>query len=254
MVERCLDRGLFHDVVYTAVDKDPTLIEHAGERLGNWAAAQSYTLEWGSKDEFMLFSSDGRQLRVIFIVEEAEEFARSRRSQESWDLVIAHAFLDLIDLEVVSSLLGLLDPVGMFYFSINFDGLTAFIPEIDPAFDQQVVHLYQSSMDDRQVDGAQSGGSRTGRKLLQHLLAEGANIIQAGASDWVITPRQGKYTPDEVIFLKAIIQTVQNELEDHPELDRLKFRDWVEVREAQVARRELVFIAHQLDVLGRPKR
>jgi SAM-dependent methyltransferase len=253
MVERFLERRLLHDAVYTAIDKDPHLIKHAGERLMEWAAAQDYTVECGSKGEFMLFSPDGGQLWVNFIVEEAQEFARKQQGLELWDLVIAHAFLDLIDLEVVPSFLALLDQEGLFYFSLNFDGLTAFLPEIDHAFDRQVVHLYQSSMDARQVDGVQTGGSRTGRKLLQHLLAEGADIIRAGASDWVITPREGKYTIDEVIFLQAIIQTVENELADHPELDSPKFKGWVDTRQAQITRGELIYIAHQLDILGRPK-
>jgi hypothetical protein len=37
-------------------------------------------------------------------------------------------------------------------------------------------------------------------------------------------------------------------------LDQLQFKEWIEKRQAQIERGELVYIAHQLDILGQPNR
>lgn len=253
MVERCLENRLLHHALYTAIDKDSQLIEFAAQRLGRWASANACSMVEDSQGEITLTFQDDCQLVINFLVGEALDYVRTQGDRQSWDLVIAHAFLDLIDLEAVPALLELLKPGGLFYFSLNFDGLTAFLPEIDPLFDRQVVHLYHTSMDDRRVGGTRTGGSRTGRLLMQRLLAEGARIKRAGASDWVITPRDGGYTTDETIFLQAIVQMVQDELGDHPDLDGQRFQGWIEDRRAQINSGELVYIAHQLDVLGQGK-
>jgi SAM-dependent methyltransferase len=254
MVERCLERGLLRQAVYTAVDRDVQLIEVAHRRLSSLPSASVELLEPDSKAAVSLPGRNYSAVQINLIVSEALEFVQTRRGRKVWDLIIAHAFLDLVDLDSLPALLDLLEPQGLFYFSLNFDGLTAFLPEIDRVFDHQVIDLYHRSMDERQVNAAPTGGSCTGRKLLEKLLAMGARILQAGASDWVITPQAGGYTPDEVTFLQAIVQTVQNELQDHPQLDQLQFKEWIEKRQAQIERGELVYIAHQLDILGQPNR
>ncbi len=39
-------------------------------------------------------------------------------------------------------------------------------------------------------------------------------------------------------------------LQDHPDLDPLRFQQWITERHAQIERGELIYIAHQLDYLG----
>jgi SAM-dependent methyltransferase len=253
MVERCLERGLLRQAIYTAVDQDAQLVEIAQRRLSRWPTAQVNTAEPDSWSAISLPGQNDAAVKINLIVNEALDFVHARRGRTVWDLIIAHAFLDLVDLEFIPVLLELLEPQGLFYFSLNFDGLTAFLPEIDRVFDQIVIDLYHRSMDERRVNGALTGGSCTGRRLLEKLLAVGAHILQAGASDWVITPHAGRYTPDEVTFLQAIVQTVQDELQDHPQLDRQQFKEWIEKRQAQIERGELVYIAHQIDLVGQPK-
>ena len=113
------------------------------------------------------------------------------------------------------------------------------------------MRLYHASMDLRARNGLGAGDSKTGRHLLQHLPQSGATILEAGSSDWVVWPRDGRYPEDESYFLHHIVHTIDAELSAHPELDAAAFRAWVEARHAQVERGELVYIAHQLDVLGR---
>ena len=148
-------------------------------------------------------------------------------------------------------LLNVLKPGGLCYFSLNFDGATIFEPTIDPPFDQQVETLYHQTMDQRLTRGEPSGDSQTGRHLFTHLKNTGIEILAAGASDWVVFPVQGSYPHDEAYFLHFIINTIQAALYANPELDAQRFASWVETRHAQITRGELVYIAHQIDFVGR---
>jgi hypothetical protein len=169
-----------------------------------------------------------------------------------WDLVLAHAFLDLVDLEAtLPGLLGLLAPGGFFYFTLNFDGATIFEPAIDPELDRLIETLYHDNMDRRRVDGRPSGSSRTGRRLLRQLPAAGGTVLAAGSSDWVVFPGPGGYPGDEAYFLHFIIHTIRQALEGHPEMPAAAFRAWIEERHAQIDRQELSYLAHQLDFCGR---
>jgi hypothetical protein len=177
--------------------------------------------------------------------------AGGEASARRYDLIIAHAFLDLVDLErTLPRLLGLLRPEGLFYFSLNFDGATIFEPPIDPALDAHIEQSYHQTMDERVIDGRPSGDSRTGRRLFHHLQRLGAQVIAAGSSDWVVHPHQGGYTPDEHFFLHFILHTLEQGLAGRPGLDPARFAAWIAGRQAQVERGELVYIAHQLDLLG----
>lgn len=170
---------------------------------------------------------------------------------ETWDLLVGHALLDLLDLPTaLPRLLACLRPAGLFYFPINYDGLSIFQPEVDTKFERELFAAYHRSMDQRLVQGRPSGNSLTGRHLLSALPAAGGQILAAGASDWVVIPQAGAYPADESYFLACILQTIEAALKDFPGLDKVQLQRWLELRRAQLARAELVFIAHQLDVCG----
>jgi hypothetical protein len=145
----------------------------------------------------------------------------------------------------------LLESGGLFYFTINFDGLTLFEPTIDAALDGLIQELYHRSMDERITGGKNSGDSRSGRHLFSYLKSAGAEIIAAGASDWVVHPGLQGYPADEAYFLHFIIHTIEQALQNQPELRSGLLAGWARERHAQIERRELVYIAHQLDFLGR---
>jgi len=183
-----------------------------------------------------------------FIRREDARLEGSRR----WDVLVAHAFLDLIDVPaILPRLLQLLQPGGLCYFTLNFDGETILEPSVDPQFDEQVIRLYHRSMDERIVAGRPSGDSRTGRHLFTNLAAAGAQILSAGASDWVVYPHEGAYPAEEAYFLHFIIDTIRDALTGHPALAPAAFERWIDMRHRQVDAGELVYIAHQLDFLGR---
>ena len=167
-------------------------------------------------------------MRVRLQTANLYEFAARRENRHRFDLIIAHALLDLLHLPTaLPSLLQMVRPAGLFYFSINFDGATLFVPEVDPGLDGRIEALYHRSMDTRMTDGQPSGDSRTGRRLFHALRGCGAEVLAAGSSDWVVHPVGGGYPADEAYFLGCILHFVEATLRGHPELDGSEFEDWL---------------------------
>jgi SAM-dependent methyltransferase len=230
MVERLVERGVLREGVYTAVDAIPENIAIAQAHLQNLSPTIQLELE-----AIELF-----------------DFGAREQGQRQWDLLIAHAFLDLMDIPATLPLLfSLLPPDGFFYFTLNFDGTTILQPTIDAAFDAHIERLYHRTMDERITAGKPSGDSQSGRHLFQHLRQAGAQILAAGSSDWVVFADEVGYAIDEAYFLHFIIETMRGALAGHPGLDNGRFRNWIAQRHAQIEAGELVYIAHQLDFFGR---
>jgi len=228
MVERFAREGLIPQASYTAIDPAAKSIAEARRR----------------------FQSDPRIGKLELTVADLYEF--QSRTSETWDLVVAHAVLDLLDLDrAIPVLRTLSSDTGGFYFTINFDGESAFEPVVDPVLDAEILALYHETMDARVVDGERSGHSRTGRHLFSALSLSGATIERAGSSDWVVWPRDGTYPGDEAYFLHFIVSTVDEALRDSSRIEGRALRRWVDRRHAQIDRGELVYLAHQLDFFGR---
>lgn len=261
MFERMLDWGLFHQADYTGIDLQPEHITAALDRLPGWAQQRGYHVARSAASTTTserLRLTKGKQLvNASFEAIDLFDFIDRERSRRAWDLLVAHAFLDLLDLpSSLVPIFSLLRPAGLFYFTINFDGLTLLEPLIDPAFDELVMSLYHRTMDERLVtsqtgkEPATSGDSRTGRRLFQQIRAAGGEILEAGASDWVVFPRRGAYPADEAYFLHHILYFFEQSLSGNPELEPEHFQSWLAARHAQVKHGELIYIAHQLDFLG----
>ena len=251
MLERILDWGLLSYADYTAIDSQSENIAHIRQRLPGWAAAHNYICREGSSNNWRLVNQAG-EVKVCFETCDLFEFIAREEGVRKWDLLLAHAFLDLMDIpSTLRQLTSLLAPDGLVYFTINFDGVTILEPEIDPELDKHIQALYHQTMDERITSGKPSGDSQAGRHLFEHLRLTGFQILDAGASDWVVFPNTQGYPGDEAYFLHFIIHTIQQALAGHPHLDSRRFTDWVNERHAQVERGELVYIAHQLDFLGK---
>jgi hypothetical protein len=102
------------------------------------------------------------------------------------------------------------------------------------------------------MDARPTGGdSRAGRHLFSHLQMAGAQVLAAGASDWVVHSVNGKYPADEAYFLHFILHFFEESLAGHAELNTAAFANWIKERRAQIERGELVYIAHQMDFLAK---
>jgi SAM-dependent methyltransferase len=231
MVERTLQWQLFAPtpVHYTAIDA----------RQDNMASAATRLQQLPDWLDLRLLTAD------VF------EFCTRREEQGRYDLVIAHAFLDLLDIPTaLPQIKQLLRPGGLFYFTINFDGATILQPEIDPPYDAAIEAAYHRTMDERITDGKRSGDSRTGRHLFANLRAAGYDVTAAGSSDWVVFAQDGAYPADEAYFLHFIVHTMHGALQNDPTVGGAAFERWIADRHTQVERGELAYVAHQLDFLG----
>jgi SAM-dependent methyltransferase len=171
---------------------------------------------------------------------------------DGFDLLIANALLDLVHVPtVLPHFWRRLRPGGFFWFTINFDGETIFLPEIDRQFEKAIMGLYHLSMDERIRDGRPAGDSHSGRNLLGHIKSAGGEVLAAGASDWIVHPVGGRYPAEERVFLHHIIDTIDNELRGNPALDARRFAAWVGARHEQIEAAVLIYIAKQLDLFGR---
>lgn len=231
MIARILESNRLHHALYTAVDSSPENIATLRTQLDDWARA---------KPSFMVMPHTADIFAFLDGLPPAEKF----------DLLIAHAFLDLVDLpEALPRLLARLQPGGLFYFTINFDGETILEPETSHGrgYDAQIIEAYHATMDARTPHGRYAG-----RRLFAHLRHAGAEILQAGSSDWVVfADGQGAYAGDEAYFLHHILHFFATSLHNDPTLDATQFNAWLAERHEQIERGELVYVAHQLDFLGR---
>ena len=227
---------------YILVDEMAENIQTAREWIPLWAVQSGLGVERIEQDQLRVFDQT-HDVRIRF--ECADVFDFIQKNKAPVDLLIAHAFLDLLPMpESMPSLLALTKHLA--WLTVNFDGVTSLEPTIDAALDEQIERLYHATMDAR----ATGGDSRAGRHLFGHLQKASAEMLAAGGSDWVVHGVNGKYPADEAYFLNFILHFFEVSLTGHAELDSSIFADWLKERRAQIERGELVYIAHQMDFLA----
>jgi hypothetical protein len=169
------------------------------------------------------------------------EFARRRENAGRFDLVVAHALLDILELEsALEALVGLARPGGFLYFPITFDGETIFEPRAPG--DEAVLSAYHETMEER-------GSSRTGRRLFHALRSHPVEVLEIGSSDWIVHPAGGGYPGDEEFFLRFLLSTIEGAVRDR--LDAAILGPWLGERLGQLDSADLFYCAHQLDALAR---
>lgn len=243
MLVRLLRWEILSDVEYLLIDEMADNVAFGMGFVSKWAEENGFrVLSLGS--DTLHLSNPSRSITAKFIHANMFDFISSRPSPA--DLLIAHAVLDLLPLpESLPKLFSLTKDLA--WLTINFDGSSILEPAIDPALDRRIELLYHKTMD-RRPGG---GDSQSGRNLFTYLDQAKADILEAGSSDWVVYPQQGKYTADEAAFLQYILGFFEESLTAHPDLDTGKFSRWLNTRRNQIAKGELVYIAHQLDFLVR---
>jgi hypothetical protein len=254
MVARLMDWGVVGTGEYVLLDADRPLLDDSRRWLRDWAAARGLRSD---------LRPDGLQVGDLRVRLEHAELGRYLEAVHGAqgvqgaqgapaDVLIANAVLDLVDVPaVLPGLLRLLVPGGVYWFTINYDGESIFAP--GHPHDDQVMQAYHRDMDERVRYGRPAGDSRTGRGLFHHLRDAGAPVLAAGSSDWVVSAGpDGNYPGDEAYFLHSILSTIQNALRSRPDwVEPADLADWLAVRGRQLAAGELVYIAHQLDFVGR---
>jgi hypothetical protein len=241
MITRLIEWDLLANADYLALDEMDENIAYASKWILKWAESAGLRTERIAENKIRL-RDQVRDVRITF--ERADVFDFIQTNPPKSDLLIAHAVLDLFPLpDSLPKLFSLTQDLA--WLTINFDGLTTFEPTIDTALDATIERLYHEAMDTRPT----GGDSRTGRHLFSHLHSAGAQILAAGASDWVVYAINEKYPADEKYFLHFILHFFEESLTGHKDLDANAFAYWLSKRRAQIERGELVYIAHQMDFL-----
>ncbi len=249
MLERCIQWGILpSNTSYTAVEIDEDAVETGKKRLKEFAEDRGYSTHQNNSG--IILNKPDRSFTIEFKKENAFEFIRE--SDKKYDLLIAHAFLDLVDLDkAMPLLLSILKPNGLFYFPITFDGVTSFRPEVDHSLDLKVERIYHENMGRKDNGELKRSDSIAGRRLFDQIAKMNAEIINAGSSDWVVYPGRNGYDKDIEYFLHHIINLVKNSIEGSDQISEEKVEEWALTRHEQIENQELVYIAHQLDFLGK---
>lgn len=249
MLERILESGVVKHGQYLGLDLQAELLGEAQRRLLNWANDHSMVIS-SDGDGYLLSQADF-ELSVSWQTADATDLSAGEISTVH-DLLIASAFLDLVDLETtIPSLLEHVRPGGLFYFPITFDGLTCLLPQRDATLEAEIERLYHRTMDSRRVAGKPSGSSRAGRDLLAYLVSSGHEILAAGPSDWLIMSEHGSYSEETRFFLSYILDTIAGALSGEATLPESTVRAWLNEKRELLAQGKLIYLTHQIDVCGR---
>ena len=234
---RLFSRGLLSGGEYVMVD-------HESESLAEASRAA----------EAILGSSDQAELAVDPVVADAVAYLQEQaEAGRLADVIIAQALVDLLNVsEFLEAAAKALRPGGLLYLPITPDGENVFEPITNAVLNARVVDSYHRTMDERRTpSGLPTGGRRAGRALLGEISQAGLEIAAAGSSNWVVYPQDGGYPEDVAYFLHHIINFVWEALNEHAVVFSVGLEEWVAERHMQIEHGELIYIAHQLDVLAR---
>ena len=229
MLKRLVEWKIFCAGEYILVDANEENLLYAWEWIPQWAAESGLSVERLERNQVVLCDQE-REIHIR--LECADVFDFIQRNTKSADVLIAHAFLDLLPLpESLERLFTLTH--GLAWLTINFDGMSTLQPVTDRALDERIERLYHATMDTR----SSGGDSCTGRNLFADLRSVNAEILAAGSSDWVVYGNQGQYPADEKYFLQFILHFFESSLSDCDELEahafqRVRDRLWTEIKSA----------------------
>jgi len=242
---KVLDSVSHTSIIYRVVDIEDAHINALKHKLKCWAEYKGgNVVEYSDR---VIVNIAGKSIDVRVNVDDIVRYLQIGTDSLLYDAIIGQAVLDLFNIDNLLMLLtNVLREGGLYYFTINFDGVTTFLPSYKDDIDKLVESIYHDSMKEEGRDG-----SRSGQRVLMELMKRGANIVQAGSSDWVVYPSQsGGYIGDEEFFLLEILKFVEKELLASQKIDSGVAKEWHLHRKQQIIDGSLVFIAHQLDVLA----
>lgn len=250
MLERVIEWRLTPYLDYTFSELNPDHVEAFWSRIVQWSRERHYRLELSPGGKARL-EYPGGMCTVTAIAADLYDIIGRFGSSNYWDLLVAHAVMDLVNLdEVLPGCCGLVKPGGLLYLSLNYDGHTEFLPPWEDAFEAEILERYHHSMEHRGIKGRPTGASRTGRRLFAKLKTLQIPVLAVGSSDWIVHGSDGGYPGKGDLFLDMIIETIWQELHRDTHLDHERLAAWANRRRSQIRSGELVYMARNLDFLA----
>ncbi len=245
MFDRVLDWSLAPHLRYTLIEANHDYLAEFESRLKplSFISTGSKNRYYGQAPSGVTFALEMSCADIYAVIDDPNMFNR-------YDLVMAHAVMDLVNIpETLNGFQRLLRPGGLLYLTLNYDGVTCFMPQWEPEFEEMLVSRYHLSMDKRIIGGRSSGSSQSGRQIIRHLLSAQLPLIAVGNSDWIVFPQHGGYARGEAFFLEMIVHTIQRQLQQDGAVDQHKLAQWAKHRIIQIAAGKLIFMARNLDML-----
>ncbi|WP_092889884.1 hypothetical protein [Halopelagius inordinatus] len=243
MCRRLIEWGVLPDnVTYVVLDADPESVRIGRETTRAWVEESDREAVWESDRRLFLPES---ATTVRFVADDAFRHLEG----QTYDVLVGHAFVDLLDLpDALSALLDGVAAEGVCYFPITFDGRTTFRPPGDEETARAIVEAYHATMN------LDEGSARFGRTLLDAAVAADAELLSSGGSDWVVSP---PYDDQQAYFLHHVLEFVEESVDGEAldavgaadTLDEEGVRRWVDARHGAVESGELTYVARNLDVL-----
>ena len=232
----------FPQVEFTVVDRDPVPLAVYRQEVHAWADAEGFRMEEEDANR-LRFGGGGRAFDVRFR-EAAIPRGFDPREDGAFDLLLAQSFWDLVGRGTALSLgRRLLAAGGIFYATLTFAGVTRFGPPHE--LDRRLLVCYHASM-----AGDRGGDPIAGERLLGEVCLPGSGFseLAVGRSDWRVVPTDEGYPAEEDFFLETILEFVEKEVREAPEIAAPKLTEWLFTRRRQLANHQLSFAARQQDM------
>jgi SAM-dependent methyltransferase len=194
--------------------------------------------------------------RVRVIQQDLYHIADPEIKAGGFDLVAGQALLEhTATAEALPILAGLTRPGGWLYFPMNYDSPLMFEPAFDQQLDDRILANFEYVLDHQDYGGRICGDSRCGRHLWQSCRAAGLTPVEFTSADWVLWPRNGRYSGRELETLEFLIAIVADEnlkpiIPADRAIDRRTIETWRQHRLAQARDHELAFICRQNSILA----
>lgn len=233
-LERLVRRWGLHHAEYHALDHDEVL-------LTSLIASPGAIL---ARERDVVVTTHAESLEAFL-----ERSIDKQPNPERFDVLLAHLVWDLFDVPtVMPRALGLLEPGGIAYFTCLFDGVTSFLPTLDPELDERIERAYHASMT---ASDPQRSGPKAGRAALETLISCGAEILSIGPSGWTILPIEGTYPEGAHTVLASMLDFVEDSVGRDPAIHAEQLARWLTARRAALTSKRLGLLTHQWDVLAR---
>ena len=194
--------------------------------------------------------------RMKFITHDLHDTSKAIEIPNNFDLITGLALLEHTHMEeIIPILKSYCNRGGFMYFPHNYMSPPIFEPTFDTGVDTRIIQNFDTfSIENKEYKGKIVGDSRCGAKLYNTFIEHGMEVILFDCTNWLLYPKQGKYTEEEAEILRMMVNFFYNANKNPmiPVSCRINdkiLEDWKFTRLSQIEENKLVFICPQTSIL-----